>query len=134
MREIKFRAWIVRGDYPHKMWRFDVRWGNYKHGDGWIGMLPWGWYEDERLRFQVDPEDCELMQFTGLLDKQGKEIYEGDILKLKDGFPFEPIITVSYEAPKFIFRSNTHELYQETSAMEVIGNIYENPELLEANQ
>ena len=74
MREIKFRLY---SKYYKKMFLFDPRWGNYSHGDGWIGAIP---IEDNRVRYapsnrqQLEPEGCEWMQFTGLLDKQGKEI------------------------------------------------------------
>jgi uncharacterized phage protein (TIGR01671 family) len=82
-------------------------------------------------------EKCELMQFTGLLDKNGKEIYEGDIIR-EDEF----IGDVRFLHGSFlIWYGNVpndwcHEYipcYVETDQLkdgEVIGNIYSNPELL----
>jgi uncharacterized phage protein (TIGR01671 family) len=85
-----------------------------------------------------------IMQFTGLLDKNGKEIYEGDIVgaKPKKG-EYKTLICkivfneiyARFEAQQFwknrkefISLSNEHGYYD----YEVIGNIFENPELLEA--
>ena len=91
-------------------------------------------------------EDYEsLMQYTGLSDKNGKEIYEGDIVKRVYGFtkadkPKETIDEIVYKEDQgaFAFTSKSkigqgwsrmyegHKVYP----YEVIGNIYENPELL----
>lgn len=81
-------------------------------------------------------KEAELMQFTGLLDKNGKEIYEGDIVKFKRNIGLgtsKPITTgrVSYnpDYAQFEFAGYIIEpTIRET--IEVIGNIYENPELI----
>ena len=72
-----------------------------------------------------------LMQYTGLKDKNGKEIYEGDVLK--SGVQ---IVTVVYtaESASFDLMTNTKGLMGMAgvnSILGIIGNIYENPELLE---
>ena len=115
MREIKFRAWdkkdkfMVYSPCPDLVIFLD-------------GMVCIG-------------EPCEatdnfiLMQFTGLLDKNGKKIYEGDIVKNEFG-----IDEVYFNEGEFKKKSgiglgcSIGRLGSET--MEVIGNIYENPELL----
>lgn len=103
MREIKFRAW---NGIMHSIW------------------------------FRIDPEGCEgyiLMQYTGMEDKNGVEIYEGDI------------VTDGDEVRKVWFDDdldNVDGTYSRCSGwaiswgidkenIEVIGNIYENPDLLE---
>ena len=83
----------------------------------------------------VYPDEIELMQSTGLKDKNGKEIFEGDILKSN-----KYITSVFYEegayCVKFCRTTNTTVTMNVISFIEkyknkVIGNIYENPELLE---
>ena len=86
-------------------------------------------------------QDFYLMQSTGIKDKNGVEIYEGDILKLHAIFlaPDDKIGYLEY-SPKYgysiIFEGNRlyrQEYWASTNKLnyEVIGNIYENPELLE---
>ena len=77
----------------------------------------------------VMADNLEVMQCTGLKDKNGKEIYEGDIL--------ENISVVCFQRGRFqpIYDGGDaeemeDEFYRFSSKSEVIGNIYENPELL----
>jgi hypothetical protein len=79
-----------------------------------------------------------LMQFTGLKDKYGKEIYEGDFIKLSDDYRGhgEKPSYVFYENGKWMTQGLMHYTHKyellgfSLSDMEVIGNIFENPELL----
>jgi len=91
-----------------------------------------------------DHPDLEIMQFTGLLDKNGKEVYEGDIINWGDNYP--SVIEWSQETCQFV----CHEYYPKTSKNaqedrwhdipaytnepEVLGNLYENPELLQPKE
>ena len=76
------------------------------------------------------------LQFTGLHDKNGKEIYEGDIVRIDGGLKW--ICKWSDNHARFYFDTGLHKTYdfsaQESSDFEVIGNIYENPELLGGNR
>lgn len=86
--------------------------------------------------------NCVFMQFTGVTDKNGKEIYEGDILKVPNTFEnIEGIHEVyffgdSYVTSSVLFtdkeKANKNNLvWRVNRGAFVIGNIYENPELLE---
>ena len=113
-REIKFRAWI-----PNTGWL----------AEGFsIAMDGTEWYDDNGHSWPVC--DLEIMQFTGLKDKNGKEIYEGDILT------GEYVVTFYEGAFGFWGKENSipefYMLYRYLNIKEVIGNIYENPELLKA--
>lgn len=76
-------------------------------------------------------DDIELMQFTGLYDKHRKEVFEGDIVKDNYG----EIGSVEWDSEKLQFFISTYDggcfFDQETRVYEIIGNIHENPELLE---
>ena len=79
-------------------------------------------------------DEIGIMQSTGLLDKNGKEIFEGDILGTKDGL-LNGIIEYRTDLGMWtnsLLRYNNFErLCSVASDREIIGNIYENPELLE---
>lgn len=77
-------------------------------------------------------EDTPVMQYTGLKDCNGKEIYEGDIVKYSSDAP----VVVTYENQGFI-ASNCNDtcksplkVFTDINKWVVIGNIYENPELI----
>jgi uncharacterized phage protein (TIGR01671 family) len=128
-RPIKFRAWVrelkrmgevLALDFDHKMVR--VRLDNVTV-----------------QRFELMP-DVEVMQFTGLLDRYGKEIYEGDILATSndgadgaDEWDQEVMPSVSWHAGHACYEGlpdceDDDSIYA-TRYVEVIGNVYENPEL-----
>ncbi|KKM14928.1 hypothetical protein LCGC14_1701140, partial [marine sediment metagenome] len=74
------------------------------------------------------------MQFTGLKDKNGKEIFEGDVLQINPKglkyFIVQSFILDTYTLWKMIAERLNNPMKKYTK-IEVIGNIYENPELLE---
>lgn len=87
-----------------------------------------------------------IREYTGLKDKNGKEIYEGDIVEYNDfnslrtgGHAEDKIIVgkVAFSCGMWMVEENNcgHDLYEglvNDEELEIIGNIYENPELLEA--
>ena len=107
MREIKFRAW----DKENKK---IISWEDIKVYED---NSP---YLSDYFNFKNTP--IILMQYTGLKDKNGKEIYEGDIVYstyYRHNIEIEDIFTMY----KWFD-------YPESEEFEIIGNIYENPELL----
>lgn len=123
MREIKVRAWYK----PYKQMcqveslRFD--------GNGvYIAVLIEESFYDRRL---VEADEIVIEQFTGLKDRNGTEIYEGDILIDDSGEPIEYWV-VKFSDGGFVGeRTGVAEPLFELTNLEIAGNIHENPELLE---
>lgn len=121
-REIKFRAWSISGN---------------KMRD-WESLLPIG------MNAFVDGKHLEFMQYTGLKDSTGREIYEGDILQpsaytkssiARSAVTFHKGYFCLGLAPPYVTAKRPLNLSLENSnkaenGFVVIGNIYENPELL----
>ena len=117
-REIKFRGLSVKG----RIWQY----GNYvflRHDKHYILS-----FEDDWVA--VDPET--VGQYTSLKDKNGKEIYEGDILR----------DSVDYSTYKVIYEDHTFKIMNITTGYRIgitfvshckqVGNIYENDDLLQS--
>ncbi|CFP91052.1 YopX protein [Streptococcus pneumoniae] len=82
------------------------------------------------------PDEIELMQSTGLKDKNEKEVFVGDIIKCTKGCPHEVYLEKEYGGifkggMPAIYLKRLGEGYAWTEDEEIIGNVYENPELLE---
>lgn len=139
-RELKFRTWI-----PNTGWL----------AEGFsIAMDGTEWYDDDGHSWPIS--DLEIMQFVGLKDKNGKEIYESDIVKIHAGHPdhLNVVFVVIFETGAFqllrnndasgapvafityAMQYNKHNRWSLNEPedigqfCEVLGNIYENPELL----
>jgi hypothetical protein len=126
-REIKFRAKVM-------------------NSKNWIYRQPFHirgtWYMYSSLWEMVPIEHKTIGQYTGLKDKNGKEIYEGDILETDLSFPY---VVVVFRNGAFMYQCHDsgEDFYDYMAPaakeakmdhfLEVIGNIYENPELLENN-
>jgi uncharacterized phage protein (TIGR01671 family) len=120
MRQIKFRAWGVDAEVMHD-------WNTVQKIDKW-------WNHEALI----------LMQFTGLLDKNGKEIWEGDIVKMyvfdASPVPLEIKTSVLFHEGVFtVIKVNEEPISlrdavitsnKTKKGLEIIGNIYENLELL----
>ena len=145
MREIKFRAWNKKLKQMNQVKSLSF----VAHQDGRLDFIDAGW--------KWMPEVFELMQFTCLYDKNGKEIYEGDIVRWhkilhtsrgKEIDWGEAIGIIEHNVSawsseieiKHIKGKPSSHFYDEMGArfmfdeIEVIGNIYENPELLEGEK
>lgn len=113
MRETKFRIW------------------DKNNGT----MMKWEQLVDHYSEFIVgcmakNDSEYPVMQYTGLKDKNGVEIYEGDIVKILgvDDEVFEVVFNGSYL--QFLFINKRMFQLPDFDELEVIGNIYENPELI----
>ena len=117
MRELKFRVWDTWDKNEGKMYYLDL--------NDWESQA-----EFVEIDFTSEPI---FMQYTGLKDKNGKEIYEGYVIKTSKA---EVYGIVEYRGCSFVVHHYNPEFNQEIIPeasniyYEVIGNIYENPELL----
>lgn len=135
-RIIKFRAW----DKKKKSMEYDIT--GFECTDMVVdGVFIDGDYHSLR--------DTEIMQSTGLLDKNGEEIFEGDVLKIDGGS--NPVFTeVSFNKGCFTIKApwlnrehlelkaytffnelDKNNVFKDCILTEIIGNIHDNPELLE---
>lgn len=117
MSEIKFRAW----DKLNKD-MFNVESINFQERRVYKDTVSYHKFED-----------IDLMQYTGLKDEYGDEIYEGDIVTLHNR---KHRVIFNTEGARFVLRNDEFELEitfinHNNERMEIVGNIYENPELIE---
>ena len=130
-RTIKFRAW------DKKLKLFDDELFLALHGK----LYDHAKEEFDTPNIEIDYVESksryELMQYTGLKDKNGTEIYEGDILRCDPDTANEDVKVVEYVASEYDgvgFKPLIDQYYDNGclySVYEVIGNVYENSELLE---
>lgn len=119
----KFRAWcpgLERMQTPDDKWGGDVF--IRLNGEKVICIDVGEWLQGYDVGFTKDNLNLVIMQFTGLLDIKGVEIYEGDIVT-RDGKWKKQV--------KWNPKRAAFNIFEDTSpTLEIIGNIYENPELL----
>jgi uncharacterized phage protein (TIGR01671 family) len=136
MREILFRgkdsitkrwvygALVQQQDDPLKEKAFIISYSNYQFGDF-----------SEAVMHEVDPET--VGQCTGFGDKNGNKIFEGDIVSICNSKTFFFIVYWNHAVKSFILKSTVNgvngidcNVLDSTQDIEVIGNIYDNPELI----
>lgn len=124
MREIKFRAW----DKALKSWT------NYSIDDDLLMF-----YDKHAECWETDQEGERfiLCQYTGLKNFNGKEIYEGDIVRAVGFSDWIGVAKYFDKNPAFVFeaidknyRGSRYSMTQFERYVKILGNIYENPELL----
>jgi len=118
MRTIKFRAW----DKERKEMLIGAGYSTGQLNNVTLNELEF-------------PEDKVFMQFTGLLDKNGKEIYEGDVVAGIEGIGRKGNAVISFKEGVFgidgmNFPEGASEYNWTIEEAEIIGNIYQNPELI----
>ncbi len=122
MREIKFRAWDKERKCIAKVLQIDFKTGRCYLSNGYVS-----YYKNYLLG------ECVLLEYTGLKDKNGKEIYAGDTVnKIIFGYTGKTKGCFSVVWNKLIGGWNISG--KKGHCYEVIGNIYSNPKLIKENK
>ena len=142
MREILFRGKSIHGEWFYgylNQHRGDIRYdcdcepiaGGCYYINDWQAKIDTGMYGQD---YKVDPDT--VGQFTGLTDRNGTKIFEGDIVQHEDVVSYivwNPDNLRFEFAYKGNFRESIRAKLATVWGIEIIGNIYDNPELLEVN-
>jgi len=129
-REHKYRAWDNKGERM-----LGVRRLNFVVSSEGLGKSEFWVINEPSVILEVSLDNVELMRYTGLKDKNGKEIWEGDVLKwtpwrISSGHKATKISEVIWSVGAWRLSGNEAWAMAIYTNIEVIGNIYENPELV----
>jgi uncharacterized phage protein (TIGR01671 family) len=124
MRPIKFRAWDKTMNVMEPVCELSFA------DDGQLLGVRLGNSESSVGFYNFSDATVELMQFTGLKDKNGKEIYEGDLVKGDNGRAFEVRNNGLSFYAFYLTERTALDLVKEETYYEVIGNIWEHLDLL----
>ena len=126
MKEFKMKAWLKKENKMVSIIGIDLNYQYIRYTDD--GNL---FKDDYKI---AEFKDIELLQFTGVKDKAGQEVYEADVIKFNDGID-DIYGLISYDDEDGTYRVSyeniTEHLSDREGDFEIVGNIFENPDLHE---
>ena len=126
MKEFKMKAWLKKENKMVAIIGIDLNYQYIRYTDD--GNL---FKDDYKI---ADFKDIELLQFTGTKDKVGQELYEADVILFNDGID-DIYGLISYDDDEGTYRVSyeniTEHLSEREGDFEIVGNIFENPQLHE---
>ncbi|WP_338995975.1 YopX family protein [Fusobacterium animalis] len=126
MREFKMKAWLKKEKKMVSIIGIDLNYQYIRYTDD--GNL---FKDDYKI---AEFKDIELLQFTGVKSKAGQEVYEADVIKFNDGID-DIYGLISYDDEDAVYcvsyENVTEHLLNMAGDFEIVGNIFENPDLHE---
>ena len=126
MKEFKMKAWLKKENKMVSIIGIDLNYQYIRYSDD--GNL---FKDDYKI---AEFKDIELLQFTGAKDKAGQEVYEADVIKFNDGID-DIYGLISYDDEDAVYcvsyENVTEYLLNMAGNFEIVGNIFENPNLHE---
>ena len=126
MKEFKMKAWLKKENKMVSIIGIDLNYQYIRYTDD--GNL---FKDDYKI---AEFKDIELLQFTGAKDKVGQEVYEADVIKFNDGID-DIYGLISYDDEDAVYCVSYENVTEHLSDMagdfEIVGNIFENPDLHE---